>query len=38
MLHGIKSEQEHCLYLRDSVSERMDIFYMFPYKSFVIGA
>ena len=30
MLHGIKSEQEHCLYLRDGVSERMNIFYMFP--------
>ena len=37
MLHGITSEQEYCLYLRDSVSERMNIFYMFPYKSIVIG-
>ena len=38
MLHGITSEQEYCLYLRDSVSERMNIFYMFPYKYIVIGA
>ena len=38
MLHGIKSEQEYCLYLRDIVSERMNIFYIFPYKSIVIGA
>ena len=38
MLHCITSEQEHCLYLRDSVSERMYIFYMFLYKSIVIGA
>ena len=37
MLHGIMSEQDNCLYLRD-VSERMNIFYMFPYKSIVIGA
>ena len=26
------------LYLRDTVSERMNIFYMFPYTSIVIGA
>ena len=38
MLNGITSEQEYCLYLRDSVSERMKIFYMFPSKSIVIGA
>ena len=38
MLHGLMSEQEHCLYYRDSVSERMNIFYMFPYESIVIGA
>ena len=38
MLHDIMSEQEYCLYLRDSVSERMKLFYMFPYKSTVIGA
>ena len=38
MLHGIMCEQEYCLYLRDSVSERMNIFYMCPYKSIVIGA
>ena len=38
MLHGITSEQEYCLYLRDSVSERMNLFYMTPYKSNVIGA
>ena len=38
MLHSIMCEQEYCLYLRDSVSERMNIFYMFPYKSIVIGA
>ena len=36
MLHDITSEQEHCLYLRDSVSDRMNIFNMFPYKS--VGA
>ena len=33
MLHDITSEQEYCLFLRDSVSERMNIFYMFLYKS-----
>ena len=38
MSYGITSEQEYCLYLRDSVSERMNILYMFPYKSLVIGA
>ena len=38
MLHGIISEQEYYLYLRDSVSERIIIFYTFPYKSVVIGA
>ena len=38
MLHGITREQVYCLYLRDSVSEWMNIFYMFPYKSIVIGA
>ena len=38
MLHGITSEQEYCLYLRGSVSEKMNTFYMFPYKSIVIGA
>ena len=38
MLHGKISEQEYCSYLRDSVSERMNIFYIFPYKSIVIGA
>ena len=37
MLHGITSEQEYCHYLRDSVSERTNIFNMFPYKSIVIG-
>ena len=37
MLHGITSEQEYCHYLRDSVPERTNIFYMFPYKSIVIG-
>ena len=26
------------LYLRDTVSERMNIFYMFPYEAIVIGA
>ena len=35
MLHGITSEQDYFLYLRDSVSERVNIFYMFPYKSIV---
>ena len=30
MLHGIMSEQEYCLYLRDSGSERMHIFTCFP--------
>ena len=38
MLHGIMSEQEYCLCLRDSVSERINIFYVCPYKSIVIGA
>ena len=38
MLHRIMSEKEYCLYLRDSVSERMNIFYMFLYKSIFIGA
>ena len=40
MLRGIMSEQENSLYLRDSVSERMNIhvFYMFTYKSIAIGA
>ena len=38
MLHGIMSEQEYRLYLRDNVSERINIFYMFPYKSIFIDA
>ena len=38
MLHVIMSEQEYCLYVRDSVSERMNIIYMFPHKSIIIGA
>ena len=38
MLHGIMSAQEYCLYLRDSVLERMNKFYMFPYYSIVIVA
>ena len=38
MLHGKKSEQDRYLYVRDNVSGRMNIFYMFPYKSIVIGA
>ena len=38
MLHGITSEQDYFLYLRDSVSERMKLFYMFLYTSIVIGA
>ena len=38
MLHGIMSEQEYCLYLRDNISERMKLFYMFPYNFIVIGA
>ena len=37
MLHVIMSEQEYCLYLNDTVSERMNIFYMFPYKYIVIS-
>ena len=36
-VHGIPSEQEYCLYIRDGVSERMNIFYMFPNKSIAIG-
>ena len=36
MLHCITSLKEYYLYLRDSVSERMNIFYMSPYKSIVI--
>ena len=38
MLHGIISEQDHCLFVRDSVSLRMNIFYIFPYKCIVFGA
>ena len=38
ILQGKISEQEYCLYLRDSVSEKMIIFYMCPYKSIAIGA
>ena len=40
MLHDVMSEKEYCLFLRHrlSVSETMNIFYMFPYKSIVIGA
>ena len=38
MLHGIIGELDRCLYVIDSASERMNIFYMFPYKSIVIGA
>ena len=38
MLHGSMSEQERCLNVRDSVSERITILYMFPYKSIVNGA
>ena len=38
MLHGITSEQDVFLYLRDSVLERMKLFYMFPYTSIFIGA
>ena len=30
MLHGIMNEQEYCIYVRYRVSERMNIFYMFP--------
>ena len=35
MLYEIMSEKEYCLYLRHSlsVSERINIFYMFLYKS-----
>ena len=29
MLHCIMSEQDHCLYIRDSATERMNI-YIFP--------
>ena len=32
------SEQEYCLNLKDSVPEKMNLFYMFPYKSIFIGA
>ena len=38
MSHGKMSEQEYWLYVRDRVSERMNIFYMLPNKSIVIGA
>ena len=38
MLHGKMSEQDRCLYVRDNVSGRMNIFYMFSYKFIVIGA
>ena len=32
-----KNEQRYCLDVRDDISERMNIFYMFPYKSLVFG-
>ena len=38
MVHGIMRKQMHCLYLRDSVSVRTNMFYMFPYKYNAIGA
>ena len=38
MLHGKMSEQDRCLYVRDNVSGKMNIFYTFPYISIVIGA
>ena len=38
MEHGITSEQEFFFYLSDSISERMNIFYMFTYKAIVIAA
>ena len=38
MLHVITSEQVFFFYLRDSVSERFNIFYMFTYKAIVIAA
>ena len=36
MLHGIMSEQEHCLYSSDSVSVRMKLFHTFSYKSIAL--
>ena len=36
MLHGIMSEQEHCLYSSDSVSVRMKLLYTFSYKSIAL--
>ena len=30
MLHGIMSEQEYCLYLRENISERMNSFTCVP--------
>ena len=38
MLHGIMSEQEYVFSKRLSVSERMNLFHTFPYKSIVISA
>ena len=40
MLYGIMSEQDRCRNVRDiySVSERITIFYMLPYKYIVNGA
>ena len=38
MLHGIINEQVHWLDVRDDISEKMDIFRMFSYKSLASGA
>ena len=38
MSHGIKNEQERGLDVRDDISGKMDIFYMFYDKSLVLGA
>ena len=38
MLHGMINEQGHCLDVREDISERKWIFYMFSSKSLVSGA
>ena len=38
MLHGIIYEQGNCLDVNDDISEKMNIFHMFSYKSLCSGA
>ena len=38
MLHGTVNEQGYCLDERDDISEKMNLFQMFSYKSLASGA